>query len=302
MKKAMTVFLSVMVAVCLSSCSLSLPGFKKSPSLKAAVLTGTTSDSTLTSSDVEEYGYWTYDQCNLHERQGAPAACTIVFDGIEYSGQYQYSYIEYFNTYETDVYMFEGGDFSVKAGTTDLVRIRFPHDEYGNLSRDICQAMAVNLASQYISTDEYLMTATETPAPGNEDAPGLYSFVFQRYVNDIPTSAWVNIIYSSNGELIWFEKSMVEEWNDCVSANDLNTIISSNAVFTSDKISELVSDLVQKSYPDAIEYDILNETVVLLPDGGIGKAFSVDISVNNSISEEEFSLSGEQTFFLIYES
>lgn len=273
---------------------------KNSCSLNVAMLSSACMDDIPSTNTVEEYSYWTYDQCNMHARKNAPQTCRVVFEGREYLGEYQYSLLEYFNTYESDVYTFEGGDFAVKADSTDVVRIRFLNDRYGDHSIEECQDRAIEIASKYISVEDYKLTVDDSRPSEMEDSAGLYAFHFRRYIDNTPTCSGLDIIFSSDGELIWFEQFMVDEFTAYMANNTADTVVSVKNVLESPAASDMVNNTIKQQYPDSVSNRVLGKSIVILPDNQLGEVFTVEISFENTENQNETQIMKSQTIVILY--
>ena len=272
---------------------------KNSYSLNAAMLSSACMDDIPSTNTVEEYSYWTYDQCNMHPRKNAPQTCSIVFEGKEYSGEYQYSLLDYFNTYETDIYTFEGGDFAVKADTTEVVRIRLFHDEYGDYSIEECKKRAMEIASKYISVEDYQLAVDDSRPSETTDSAGLYAFHFRRYIQNTPTCAGLDLIYSSDGELVWFERFMVDEFNAYMDKNPADAIADIGVLESSDA-SDLVYKTIKQQYPESVSSKVLGKSIVILPDNQLGEVFNVEFSFETAENKDETLKMKSQTIVILY--
>ncbi|HAU50655.1 MAG TPA: hypothetical protein DCW43_02645 [Clostridiales bacterium] len=274
---------------------------KTSSTLHAAILSSACSGDIPSTNSVNEYSYWTYDQCNMHPRENAPQTCSIVFEGKEYSGEYQYSLLDYFNTYESDIYTFEGGDFAVKADTTEVVRIRLFHDEYGDYSIEECKKRAMEIASKYISVEDYQLAVDDSRPSETTDSAGLYAFHFRRYIQNTPTCAGLDLIYSSDGELVWFERFMVDEFNAYMDKNSADAIADIGVLESSDA-SDLVYKTIKQQYPESVSSKVLGKSIVILPDNQLGEVFNVEFSFETPDNKNGILNNTSQTIVVLYAS
>ncbi len=146
------------------------------------------------------------DLASPFENPNALPAKTVVFEGVEYSGNYWYSVIEHNNTFISDYYKLENGWFAVKSATDSLVNINFTNFEKGNVPLAELREAAENFAVKYINiNDKFILKEEQTGE--------FYSFKYVKHIDGYPTNEFLLVSYSSGGTLIAFAQNMIGEYN-----------------------------------------------------------------------------------------
>lgn len=229
-----------------------------------------------------EYGLWTYEKIDMHENHKAPESVTVSFDGNKYSGKYSYSSVEYYNTYESDFYDFDGGWFSVKTGTDELDSIAFYGANSGSKSVDDCLLIAKSIAEHYINIDEYDLTVKQ-----KDD---YCYFVYVRTINGVETCDRLSLIISTSGEIVSFNMWMCSEMKEILNAqNQRSPSWEENKVaeLVDEKYEDALFEKIIKSNNDIKNLKVLDVTVVALENGDFGLVYNIEGEIITKDAEND---------------
>lgn len=195
---------TVMMVMSLNACGILSPKSTKSFCLLSGPNTRTTVAEVVPSA--QERTWWN----GAHfTSETAPAAKEIEFAGIHYSGSYQRSCYENYNSYATDYYDGENGiEFGINADTgklvfLDLKPLRTYQTESGLDDLTDPESHLSNLAESYaalfIDTSEYKKLAPAVKPYSSQIS--LYTYTYARHVNGVQTSDYISIGLTSKGSL-----------------------------------------------------------------------------------------------------
>ena len=211
------------------------------------------------------YSLWTGAQCAMDQDPSAPRSRAISFDGISYTGSYWYSTTELYDTYASDFYQFDGGWFSVRAGTEELASLALLTPPQGdNLYQWEIQAEAVRLAEQYIDPADYQLTASFDGT--------IHTFRFRRMVGTLPTCAEVSVGIYADGTLGTFCRKMTGEMDAALERIGFGAAETLAGRLSSQEALQAVEKKLNQTYSQLDAFDMDEKTLVLLETGDLGLA------------------------------
>lgn len=146
-------------------------------------------------------------------------AYTLSFDGTQYIGDYQSSYIPSYCDQTVDCYNFEGGYFEIFRNTRSLYRINFDRElryasfyapnENDRLKEDKaltqkCKEISNRILSQYVDLSEYTYYEGAFWTPGYQaDVPiSFFQFYYYRSIDGFITNDVAIARFNLDGELM----------------------------------------------------------------------------------------------------
>lgn len=234
-------------------------------------------DATTEKGNNEDNPLWTLKKSTL-QGDSAPENITVTFDGKLYTGEYWYSTVVRHNPYTSHYYSFSDGWFSVKSNTAEVDCIFFasPLRTNGYKSAEECKESALTLAKQYIDTGDYKLTMEIT-----ED---FYSYLFERYVENIRTDAFLSIGIDRSGELMFFSYGSTDELDTAVDRFEKDALKDRIALYTSEAVISAIGNEQIERFGKSSEVKLDDPVLVVLEDGDVGVVYDVSVEV---IAREE---------------
>ncbi|MBQ4039783.1 MAG: hypothetical protein IJC91_01505 [Oscillospiraceae bacterium] len=218
-----------------------------------------------------EFHIWSTKLVNSFESIDAPKALDVEFDGNTYSGEYAYSVFLGFDTYRTDYYDMEHGWFEVNSANNKITAMVFTNiPDGGNITAEECEDEALRIANQFIDVSTYEMTVKTDKF--------FHSFSFEMKIAGLNTCARCYILFSKSGELVEFNLSMTEEMETLLDSGNIKAAERNVKWLTSEGAEYVLANKIRISNPSMDEYEIIDKTVVLLEDGEVAVAYTVDIT------------------------
>lgn len=203
----------------------------------------------------------------------APKTATITFEGKTYSGEFWYSAVVRHNPYTSHYYLFHDGWFSIKSSTGEVDCIYFTSPSYtkGTKSAEDCKESALALADQYINTKDYKLTV--------ETTADFHSYLFERYIENVRTDAFLSVGITTNGELLFFSYGSTDELDAAVSQFDEETLKSRIALYTSGDVVSAICNEQNKSTGKSVEIMLDAPVLVVLEDGALGVIYDMSVEL-----------------------
>ena len=215
---------------------------------------------------------WTLEK-STSQGNNTPQNLTVTFEGKSYTGEYWYSTVTRHNPYTSHYYLFSDGWFSVKSTTAEVDCILFtsPSQADGNKSVDDCKANAVALASRYININDYKLTIETTEE--------FHSYLFERYVENVYTDAFLSVGIDKNGKLIFFSYGSTEELDAALVKIDKEELKERLTLYTSDDVVDVIrKEQIELSDKNA-QIELGDPVLVVLENGDIGVIYDVSVEV-----------------------
>ncbi len=214
--------------------------------------------------------------------EDAPKEKTIEFNGKTYTGKYEESRYYEFNTYRTDLYECETHDygdviwFEIDSSTglcTDIV-FNWPSETISdtNTTAEDYKDKAIKLASEYIDVDDYKLTS-ETDEDG-------YTYYFNRYIGEYRTCESLVVRLTKNGEFDLFLNRMTDQFDKIFSEKSTAELEKSVERFASDEAKKAVDERIWTMYPKMDSYITTDQQLILLDDGTIGMAYTIETTTS----------------------
>lgn len=260
-----------------------------------ALLVDSGSDSTIATSQAAEYELWPSEKLNAFQDSAAPQTKTVVFDGISYTGTYQKSLVSPPDTYQADYYEFEKGHFAVNATNGKVVDFLLHIIEEGDKTLAECQEIACNFASQFADISDFSIEVRESSVTN--------AFIFTRSNGNVNTAERIIVGVSPAGRIKSFSSTMLgvfDELNSVSSANMENSI----TLLCSEQAETILDTKLQSLYANVdktdatVSYEIEDQWLLPLPDGTLGKLYTVNVSLSRR-TDEGISLSGSLLQILV---
>ena len=102
--------------------------------------------------------------------------------------------------------------------------------------------------------------------------------ILQMKIAGLNTCARCYILFSKSGELVEFNLSMTEEMETLLDSGNIKAAERNVKWLTSEGAEFVLANKVRISNPSMDEYEIIDKTVVLLEDGEVAVAYTVDIT------------------------
>ena len=106
----------------------------------------------------------------------------------------------------------------------------------------------------------------------------LHTFMFEKYISDLKTCASFYISFSTSGEFVQFSSGMTDEIEVVTNSDNIKATERSISWLTSEGAEFVLANKIRISNPNMDEYEIIDKTVVLLENGEVAVAYTVDIT------------------------
>jgi len=242
----------------------------------------------------DECTEWSTDKCSAFVSQSATNNKTVEFNGKTYIGEYWYSVVELFNTYQTDYYTFDDGWFAVNQSDNSLSSIIFYDIKTGSKTVDDCEEEALRLAKQYIDVDHYELTT--------QSDEYINTYIFQRYIDGCKTCANLSIGFSTNGDVVTFSVMMTDEIEANLNQRGIISAKSTVERLGSDNGKMVLENKIKSIYPNLNEYEIVEKIIVILDDGSVGMVYIADVTYTLSETESEENVGSSRICILVREN
>lgn len=229
-------------------------------------------------SNSEEYPLWSYEKLNPHKRDNAPENITVSINNENYVGNYSFTSVEQYSTYETDFYTFDGGMFSINNSTGELLSYLIINSESGDLTEQECREIALDEALKYINVKSYDLKIDETDKA--------YNYLFTRKIDGINTCEILSITVSKAGVITQFSKRMIDEFDKAILNIGTDSVSIQIADLISEEATNSINSFLEINYPD-YTYQIKRTMLVITEDEEIGLIYSVEITKESNDSDDE---------------
>lgn len=214
---------------------------------------------------------------NIHDEinENAPAQCSVVFEGIEYHGEYQRSVDRDNLPYATDYYLTSDGfDIMLNGDTGEFRGIAFMGRDYFETvmlmddipdSEDYALETAKRIAAKYINIQDYEIELEPDEYTqqinGQEYSMTFYPIHFVKRIGDLPTSDFVYISISSKGDIVTCQLGDIGKFDD-LRNNDIPFADIEDALRT--KVQNMYGKHEKYTF---ISYQTKNQKLRITPDG-----------------------------------
>ena len=180
--------------------------------LTYTVLEFGTSDGVDQGKHTQDIPEWSSEKVDPHADASAPAEISVAFNGVTYTGNYEWSETRMPNAFVSHIYKqkLENGDtvrFRIHAQTHELTFISINHkmEESASLEEAECRKIADAVADDYISLKDY-----KVKVDSNKDYDyRSYTYTYYREVSGYETTDRIRIVVKGNGVISSCDKSMV---------------------------------------------------------------------------------------------
>ena len=206
--------------------------------------------------------------------------------GFDYNAEYKESQNSYY--YNVDVDCYESTirkeydyEFEINRKTGRVDRCLLFQFNYlstkgssPKLSKEECENIALNILSQYVNTDDYILKDSYKSFYTTGGRYETYIFSFVRVIDGIETKDNAYIEITEYGDLIQYIFTCLGEMKDAVAPTKEEISMMQDAV--DEKVKSIYSN-IEKSY--GVEYEIRDEYFVRLADGKYAMEYVVDVDL-----------------------
>ena len=251
---------------------------------------GSRSDSSINTS-YSDYDYWRIENCSPQYRKDALKERTVIFEGKEYKGIYDYSCIDLYNNHYSDYYQFSDGVFSVNPLNDELELFAEFNENTGNVSSDTCLQKANQIASSYLDLSDFTITTRSDPFT--------HSILYQRYIDDIATCSKLSVGFNTQGDLVTFQRMMIDEMNSAIESYGEANLHELLALLTSETTMESLSQTFEENHNNYVTYNVQKPLLVILPNQSFGIVYIISYEKRLSNPDGTFDIWDDTAEYII---